>query len=659
MTLRSRFRSTLICLLSVGPGFAAVRPDIAVTSFEERNFGLWKLSGEAFGAAPLRPEQGFGGRHRAGLAWSGSGGVAALGVLESPEFKIERRFLSYVVLGERNLPETVGVELLVDGRVVRAASATEQMSDLFADAASALSTLQPRTWEVSEFEGKSARLRVNDGSRSGAIGVDAFVLSDTPRSAPLDASRRLGETYRPQFHYTPVRGWMNDPNGLVYYRGTWHLFHQYLDPADRAITWGHATSSDLIAWRHRPPAIPPDSADGSYSGSGLVDRWNASGLKQGDHDPILLFYSRRPPGPKLVTIPAPDGLRRMTQEMAFSLDGGATWQRHLRNPILATPDYRDRDPKVIYLEHEAAWFMVLPLSANNADRPKAAYGIFRSPDLQQWTLVQKLGPDGWFWECPDLFALPVDGNPRDTKWLLLKGSGDYLLGRFDRTGFHAEAGPIRTRFGGNYYATQTFESAPGGRRVQIGWMNTGSKPEAVNAFPGMPFNQQMSVPRELTLRSTPDGPRLFRTPVAELAGLRVRTVNIPRGPLVADVNALAGLAPELLDLEIELAPGAARRIVLSLRGREIVYDVAKGSLHAFESVVPLPLLGGRLHLRVLLDRTSIEIFGNRGVADLSGVFFPDPADRSLSLVAQGGDATLEHLAAHELRPAWPSVDSPR
>ncbi len=647
----------LACLLLCGWSLAAERRNVPIASFEGADFDQWKTSGEAFGRAPHRPKTGFTGRQGAGVAWSGAAGVAATGTIESPEFMVQRRYLSFLVMGERNLPGVTGVELIVDGRVVRAASATEQASFTFAEAAEATATMYWRTWDVSAFEGKSVRLRVNDHSQHGAIAVDEFQASDIPKSAPLDASQRLHETYRPQFHFTSVLGWMNDPNGLVHYRGTWHLFHQHVLPADGPIEWGHATSSDLFQWQQRPSAIPPDSQASSASGSGLVDRWNVSGLKRGEHDPLLLFYTRRSPGPKQVTLPAPPGLRRMTQDMAYSTDGGASWQRYKGNPILETPGYRDRDPKVIYHEPSRSWFLLLSLSANNADRPKATYGVFKSPDLKNWTLIQKLGPDGWYWECPDLYELPIDGDPRNTKWLLAKGSGDYHIGHFDENGFHYEAGPIRTKFGGNYYATQTFQDAPNGRRVQIGWMNSGGKPQAVNAYPGMPFNQQMSIPREITLRSTPEGPRLFRVPAAEIEKLRTCSTTLPTGPITGEKNPLASVNAELLDLEIDLTVGSAKRIVVTLRGQEIACDVAKQTLHAFASTAPLPLINGRLQLRLLLDRTSIEVFGNNGVSDISGGFFPDPANRKMSLTAVGGEAKATRIVAHELRSAWPTAAS--
>lgn len=642
-------RRLAVAILLLAQARAASRPDLTIADFESDAWPAgWSVTGDAFAAGP-RVAVPAGAR----LAWSGGSGEAATGTLLSAEFRVERRFLSFRVRGERNAPAVTGAELLVGGQVVRAAAATEQPSFLFSDAGDALGVMHRRTWDVSAFAGRTARLRINDRSPRGAIAIDDVIQSDTAASAPIDASQTGRETYRPQFHYTALAGWLNDPNGLLYYRGTWHLFHQFAPPDLPGLVWGHATSTDLVHWTHRPPSIPPDPQDSYYSGSGVVDRWNASGLKRGDHDPLLLFYSVRPPGPKLVEPPFDPSLRRMTQEMAYSLDGGTTWRRWEKNPMLATADYRDRDPKVVYHEPSKSWFQFLSLSRNNANRPNATYGVFQSQNLRDWKLVQQLGPDAWFWECPDLFELPIDGDRSKTKWLLLKGSGDYLIGHFDARGFQREAGPIRTKFGGNYYATQTFQDAPHGRRVQIGWMNTGGKRDAVNAFPGMPFNQQMSVPREITLRSTPDGPRLFREPARELEALRLRELPVQPGPLAPGTNALAGLDAELLDLEMEITPGTARRIVLQLRGTEIAFDVAKQTLHAFQSTAPLPLRDGRLHLRVLLDRTSVEVFGNRGQADISGVFFPDPAERSLVLTTTGGTATVLRLVAHELKSAWP------
>jgi sucrose-6-phosphate hydrolase SacC (GH32 family) len=189
-------------------------------------------------------------------------------------------------------------------------------------------------------------------------------------------------------------------------------------------------------------------------------------------------------------------------------------------------------------------------------------------------------------------------------------------------------------------------------------MNSGGgKAEAVNAYPGMPFNQQMSIPREITLRSTPAGPRLFRVPAVEIEKLRTHSTKLPTGPLAAEKNSnpLAGVTAELLDLELDITVGSAKRIVVMMRGQEIAYDVAKQALNAFASTAPLPLINGKLQLRLILDRTSIEVFGNNGVADISGVFFPDPANRKMSLAAVGGEATLTRAVAHEMRSAWPAV----
>lgn len=609
-----------------------------MADFEQSVYHGWTSHGKAFGAAPLRDARDrFKDVRGNGLAWSAAAGPDATGTLISPPFKIRRKFLSFLAAGYRDFPSEVGIELLVGGRVVRSSAATDHRDPL----------LRWRTWQVSDFEGRTAQVRVNDRSAVGWIAVDHFLQTDTPKSVPIDASRLLAETYRPQFHFTPRAHWMNDPNGLLYYKGTWHLFYQHTYPGARGTVWGHAVSPDLFRWVHRPVALETENEDRNFSGSGLVDWENASGLQQGPHPPILLFYTLQPPGGAI--IPETGEPRKAVQCMAYSLDGGITFRKYALNPILRTPDNNDRDPKVFFHKPTRAWFMVLSLSANNADRPKARYGLFRARRLDRWELVQTLGPDAWFWECPDMFEMSVDGDPNRMKWVLLKGSGDYILGTFDGTAFLSETDKIRNNWGASYYATQTFSDAPDGRRVQIGWMNTG-RPWLGDHYPGMPFNQQMSVPRELTLRSTPEGPRLFRNPVKEIEKLRHKSREWRDLSPQAAAGALAGVRHDLLDIELEAELDGSARLTLNLRGEKVLYDARKGTLQAFGRTAPLPRLNGGINLRILLDRTSIEVFGNRGQADLSGVFYPDPAKRELTLTVPGSARILK-LAVHELRPS--------
>lgn len=593
-------------------------PDILLNDFEGRTSGDWIQTGEAFRSIPFRPADNkrIDGMIGAAVAWSGRGNVQAKGTLLSPPFQIERRFINFLIRGERNLPGLVGVELLQDNRVIRSSSATE------------LRGTEPmywRTWDVSEFAGQTVQIRVNDNTEAGDIIVEQFVQSASAKSFPIDAANLFNETYRPQFHYTAQCGWMNDANGLTYYNGKWLLFHQYgVHGQHDSRVWGHAVSDDLLSWHRKPPAIPFAENVHIASGSGLVDWTNASKLQNGRHPPLLLFYTSMPTGPDGFV---PNGTnnaaaKKTTQCLVYSTDGGETWQKYADNPLLRTQDYKDRDPKVFYHEPTQSWIMVLSLSADNINRESAAcFGFFRSTDLKNWELTQKLGPGPWYWECPDFFQLPVDGDATRSKWVLLKGSADYIIGSFDgRTftpdpgdgrGYKPETGINRTHWGGNYYGNQTFSAAPNGRRVVIGWMSTGKMVRS-NAYLGMPFNQQMSFPRELTLRTTPEGVRLFFWPVAEIEKLCTDTQTIRPRAIQPGDNALSSVPGDLLDIEIEIDLMQAKQLQLTLRGQEIVYDVAEQKLKAFGIANPMfATINGKLNLRILMDRPSIEIFGNK------------------------------------------------
>ncbi len=608
-----------------------------ISAFESKSWEGWSTTGEAFGPGPFvsGEKSRFTEFVGAGLAWSGRGGVEGKGTLVSTEFPIQRKFINFLIAGARDLPSVLGAELLVDGCVVRAVSASEVKDPSRA--------LYWRTWNVRELIGRTARIRVNDRSATGSVAVDQFTQSDEPKGVPSDATNLGAESHRPQFHFTAEIGWLNDANGLLHYKSQWHLFHQHRPPGG-AVVWGHATSGDLLHWKRRPIAVASGDEDGAFSGSGLVDWDNASGLKRGDDSPILLFYTRMPPS---------NSDRKGTQCFAFSTDGGKTFEQFPGNPILRTPATRDRDPKVFFHKPTRAWIMALSLSRDNTDRDHATYGLFRSKDLKTWELFQELGPGSWYWECPDMFELPVDGDAARTKWVFMKGSGDYILGTFDGQHFTPETEPIRTHWGGNFYGSQTFNDAPSGRRVHIGWMSTGK--DAANSWPGMPFNQQMSFPRELSLRTTPQGPRLFREPIAEIAQLYTKTHELKRRELKPGENALADIHGELLDLEITIELKTAKQVTLNLRGTEMVYDVKNGKLKAFGRSLTLAPINGQLVLRGLLDRTSIELFGNQGDFTLSGVFFADPANQNLALTVDGGSAHVHRLVARELKSIWPPI----
>lgn len=616
-----------------GAWISAAEPDVILGKFEDAALDGWKADGAAFHYMPAGDAERAAGALGGGFAGTSIKDPETQGTLTSPEFTVERRYLNFLIAGPRDLPGTMGAELWVGGEAVRAASATEA-KDL-------AHTLYWRTWDLKDLKGRRATIRLNDHSPTGALQVDQFVLSDEAKAPPCNATRLGHESHRPQYHYTALSGWLNDANGLLYYKDQWHLFHQHRPVGGTGIVWGHAVSPDLVHWQRLPTAITPEPRDAAASGSGLVDWENASGLKHGTDPPILLFYTLMPPA---------NTERRATQCLAYSNDGLRTLQPFAGNPLLRTPATRDRDPKVFFHAPTHSWIMALSLSRNNTDRAHATYGLFRSADLKSWELLQELGPGPWYWECPDMFHMAVDGNAAQTKWVFMKGSGDYIVGEFDGKLFTPEVGPIRVHWGGNFYGAQTFSNAPEKRRIQIAWMGTGK--DGPNSYPGMPFNQQMTFPRELTLRRTPEGPRIFREPVAEIAKLRRSTRDLGARALAPGENALAGLAAGEWEIELEVEMRDAKKLSLKCRGAELGYDVKSQKFLCFSAKPTVPLQDGKLSLHVLLDRTSIEAFANHGADDLSAVCAPDLSDTTLSLTVEGGTAEVKHLVVHELRGIW-------
>jgi fructan beta-fructosidase len=265
-----------------------------------------------------------------------------------------------------------------------------------------------------------------------------------------------------------------------------------------------------------------------------------------------------------------------------------------------------------------------------------------SPDLKAWTYRSRI--DG-FYECPDLFELPVDGDASRARWVLLAGDGRYLVGAFDGSEFIPDGGK-RTLWHGAFYASQTFSNAPQDRRIQIGWAR-GSD------FPGMPFNQQMNIPVELELRSTADGVRMTAAPVKELESLREKKHARPARPLPPGENPLADVTAELADVRVAFRPGTAEHVVLDVRGTAISYDARKEELSAKGTVVPLKAVGGAVALRVLVDRGSVEVFMQGGTAVLAVVAVPPRERRSFALTAVGGTAEIDALELWELRPVRP------
>jgi sucrose-6-phosphate hydrolase SacC (GH32 family) len=397
------------------------------------------------------------------------------------------------------------------------------------------------------------------------------------------SSELYREKYRPQFHFSSSKNWLNDPNGLVFYQGEYHLFFQY-NPTGlehRNMHWGHAISRDLVHWVQLPVALYLDKEGSMYSGSAVVDWNNTSGFGKDGKPPLVLIYTGT----------------RVGQCLAYSLDG-RTFTKYGRNPVLGNVAPGNRDPKVIWHEPTKHWIMILYVQKDRFD-------LFRSPNLKDWMPLKPIEFKGAH-ECPDLFPIARESDPKQVKWAAVSASGSYVIGSFDGNTFNVEHGPIDFRFG---YAVQTFSDEPNGRRIQIAWLS--NKP----AYPGMPFNQQMTVPVELRLRSTPTGPRLFRWPVKELDMLRTKTLS-----------SAEGLTTDCYDIEGEAGEG----VVFKVRGHEV------------------PVRRGKF--RLLVDRITIELFLEEGAQTRAMTFMPD--DTAQPLLIKG---EVKSLKIHELCAAWRSA----
>jgi len=497
--------------------------------------------------------------------------------------------------------------------------------------------------DISPWRGQTLRVEV-DRLPLGSRALESLRQSDAPEieKVPLAGGLKpfpggwplYRETYRPQFHFSPAWGWTNDPNGLVYYDGQYHLFFQHNPYGVRwgNMTWGHAVSRDLVHWRELGDAIQPDHLGTIFSGSAVVDHFNTAGFQSGSHRAVVCIYTSAGG-----TNRASQG-RPFTQSLAFSTDGGQSWTKYPGNPVLPHVAGSNRDPKVFWHTPTRQWVMALYL-----DGPH--YALFASPDLKQWRRLCDL-PDVGGTECPDLFELPVDGRPDNTRWVFWAGNGNYLIGRFDGRQFVRESGPHRSKYGAHDYAAQTFSDIPSsdGRRIQIAWMSGGS-------YPGMPFNQQMTVPRVLSLRTTADGIRLFFEPVRELEQLRHKAHTWHDLVLRPGENPLASVTDELLDVQAEIDPGEARTVRFDFRGGIVEYGAAEKRLMALGQEAPLEPEQGCIGLRILVDRTSVEVFAGGGRIQMASCFLADP-QKPLRLETVGGAARIRSLQIWALRSIW-------
>ena len=636
--------------------------DLVIADFEGEDYGRWTVLGTAFGEGPARGTlanqmvvEGFRGR---GLANSFFGGDEATGRLISPKFTVRRNYISFLVGGGAFDGKTC-MNLMVEGRVVRTATGPNTQPG-------GSERLDPWTWDVSELRNERVWIEIVDEATGGwgHINVDHIVQTDKPEVMPMvseksmkmtqrylhlpvrqDAANRkvsvlhvggpvtefdiklagsdpdywvfldLGhltgdtvevvtkgasvelvgqgdevpgsdelyrEELRPQVHFSSRRGWLNDPNGLVFYDGEYHLYYQH-NPYGWEwgnMHWGHAVSSDLIHWKELPIALtPPSYGDMAFSGSAVVDHANTSGFQTWREKVIVAAYTSTGRGECIV----------------YSNDRGRTFQEFEGNPVV---EHRGRDPRLLWHEPTRQWVMLL---YNEDEGQERGITFYTSPDLKEWTYRSRV--DG-FYECPDLFELPVDGDTQNTKWVLTAASSEYMIGEFDGEVFTPETPLLPGHRGEGYYAAQTFTDDPKGRVVQIGWRQVST--------PGMAFNQSMSTPLVLSLKSTSEGVRLAWEPVEELGKL----ITITTGSYYIDLRPdrpyreeLEGFANNLV---FELRPNNAGRLTIEVFGVTMVYDCRAEELEVLGNRYSLPLVNDLLKIRMVTDRTTMELFANGG-----------------------------------------------
>ncbi len=481
-------------------------------------------------------------------------------------------------------------------------------------------------------------------------------------SGQSSVSPAYDQPYRPQYHFSPRENWTNDPNGLVYFEGEYHLFFQYNPFGDEwgHMSWGHAVSRDLLHWKQLPVAIPEADGIMIFTGSTVVDERNSSGFCTGGRPCMVAIYTgHTPEGQGHAAL--------QTQNLAYSNDRGRTWTKYASNPVLNLhmPDFRD--PKVFWSGQSKEWVMVVSLPNDHKVR------LYGSANLKNWKMLSEFGPagaTGGQWECPELFELPVDGGG-ETRWVLKVGlnpgalqggSGEqYFVGRFDGTHFtndNPSSLTLWTDYGKDCYCALTFNNLPaGGRPVMIGWMDNW---QYAAKLPTSPWRGQMTFPRSLSLHKTAEGIRLFQKPIQSIAELE--------GPANRQ-------SPQThtFRLRSETHLGTAQEVGWRLlsdgsnytligydrRNAKMFVDRTHSGVTGFSKdfparvEAPLHLTGDVLQLDILVDRCSVEVFADGGRVTSTNLVFPPPRAGGLEAYAKGGVGRVK-VTVSSIRSTWPA-----
>ncbi len=682
--------------------------DVLIADFEGSTYGSWMTTGAAFGSGPaqgtLPNQQTVNGYDGSGLANSYYGTDTSTGTLTSPPFIITRPYLNFLI-GGGNLPGQECMNLIISNVVVATAtgansetltpqqwdvgaylgqtatlqivdSATGSWGHILVDeitlsdmAFEQLSRTMLLTNSLLNLPAKNGapmkrvtvtvngnpvrdfNIELADGvpdwwafvdvsafsNQMATISVNALSLSSAGLSSIVQTNGIVGatnlyqETLRSQLHFSSKRGWLNDANGMFYYNGQYHLYYQH-DPFNWDGTgqkwWGHAVSTDMLNWHELQEGIYSHTyGDDVWSGSAVVDTNNTSGFQTGTNFVIVAaFYSTA-----------------RGECIAFSNDGGLTFADYTNNPVVVHSG-QGRDPHMFWYSPSNYWVMaVYDDSGGNGIQ------FYTTPDFRHWTFQSKIY--NGFAECPDIFQLPVDGNPTNLVWELNDASTGYQLGQFNGAVFTPSTSELPGNLGAGFYASQTFTSMQSGdnRRVRIGW--------AQISTPGMPFNQLMYFPTVLNLQTTSNGVRLCSTPVAEITNNAVNVYSWTNLTLNPGYNPLSGIRGTLFDVKAQLSMGTAQSVTFTFQGVTVTYNASTQQISCNGDTQSLPPINGSVQLEIISDRDTIEIFGNNGQ-----LYMPLPASNSsgnslISLTCSGGSATFSSLTVNKLKSIWTGLSN--
>lgn len=510
--------------------------------------------------------------------------------------------------------------------------------------------------DLSAYAGKTISIDIT-GMPSSSLCWEEIKVSDT-----FDSANR--EKFRPVYHHTPVYGWMNDPNGMFYKDGVYHLYFQY-NPYGSMwgnMTWGHSTSTDLVHWTDEGTSIVADAWGTIFSGSCVVDKDNTAGFGKGA---VIAFYTSAKPSPWGDV---------QSQSMAYSLDNGKTFTKYEHNPILTSSERDFRDPKVFWYAPGKHWVMMLAVGQE--------IQIYSSPNLKDWKKESSFGTmqgaHGGVWECPDLVEVPVEGT-KEKKWVLIcninpggpfGGSAtQYFVGHFDGKVFVNES-PTLTKWmdwGKDNYATVTWSNAPAGRCIALGWM---SNWQYANNVPTTQYRSTNTIARDLTLYKVDEELYLRSKPSAEIEKARGKKINLLAFKVsgIHEVESLLTDNNGAYELDMTIENAGSSKIAFSLvngKGEKVsmYYDVVRKQFvmdrsvsgvvdfsRDFPAVTVAPVDNtDNIHLRLFVDRSSIEAFGEDGKFVMTNLVFPAEPYNKLIFESEENGYTVKSLDVYRLQ----------